>query len=211
MRTLFLGFGLLLLCLSGARSAAAEEFQFERLNRVYDEFLTDLAPIEVGPAHVDLRSPKHSLTLVRHKATLSPAQAGAHKIAIEVRVAGRGLIEADVSLGAISTTIEDDLVVPAQTLRLEGTAAVAKSAEGYVITTLSMPAETQVRIESQLATRLFKICHQMVLVLVNLDCVDLQNALTRVRVPLPPAGESYLLGFEELTPAEQAALDGYLR
>ena len=41
-------------------------------------------------------------------------------------------------------------------------------AEGYLITVQELPAEVTVHIESALAQRLFGICHQMVLVLVNL-------------------------------------------
>ncbi len=192
---------------SPATGAEVREFRFERLDRTYEAFITDLAPVEIGAAHVELSSPEHSLTLVRHLARLESLGMGEFLIDLEVRFAGAGTLEADVTLGRIESHLSDRLAVPVQTLQLSGRVHIAAGTEGYLITTRELPAEVTVHIESALAQRLFGICHQMVLVLVNLDCVDLEEALTRVRVPLPPAGETYLLGYDELTDPERLALD----
>lgn len=195
---------------SPSAEPGAREFRFERLDRTYEAFITELAPVEIGPALVKLSSPEHSLTLVRHVARLEPLGRGEFLIDLEVRFAGVGALEADVTFGRIESHLSDQLAVPVQTLRLAGRVHMAAGAEGYLITVREIPAEVTVHIESALAQRLFGICHQMVLVLVNLDCVELEQSLTRVRVPLPGAGETYLLTYEELTEDERLTLDGFL-
>ena len=45
----------------------------------------------------------------------------------------------------------------------------------------------------------------------DVDCPALEQALTRAVVPLPAAGETFLLEDADVTPAEQRQLDGYLK
>jgi hypothetical protein len=50
----------------------------------------------------------------------------------------------------------------------------------------------------------------MALVLVSLDCVALEQALSVVTVPLPEPGAEYLLPFAEVEADERARFDAYL-
>ena len=200
----------LALLLAAAAPAAAEDVQVERLNRVYEAFLTELAPIEVGPATVKLQSPDHSLTMVRHLAQLRRWVAASTGLDLEVRFAGSGKLFADVSMGRIETTFEDDLVVPVQTLRLSAGRVCKTAATATTSPRRSLDREVTVRIESRLGGRLVSVCHQMVLVLVNLDCVELDQAMKNLRVPLPPAGETYFLDYIELSEGERRQIDQYL-
>lgn len=188
----------------------SETFQFDRLNRSYEGFVQALLPIELGVAVVDLSSPEHVLTVHRHLATLEPAGNGQHHATLDLEFEGRGTIEAEIAIGHIRSHLDDELVVPRQRLKLEGRIELARTEQGYLITTRELDDDVEVEIESRLAGQLFSLCHQLVLVLVTMDCQALENALSRVRAPLPAAGESYLLPDEELSDDDRRTLDAYL-
>ena len=191
--------------------AQQSSFEFQKINRTYEAFIEELAPVVIGPATIALSSQDHSLTLASHKAVMTPLDArGEFRIDLSMKFSGRGVLDADVSMGAIKTQLSDNLAVPAQTLDLSGRVRITAGETGYTVTTLEMTPEVEVRIDSGLAKRLFRICHQMVLVLVNLDCVALEQSLTNVKAPLPPPGESYLLPYEELTEQERRDFDAFL-
>lgn len=201
---------LLVLGLLPRHHAGAESFEFHRLNRIYQAFLSELVPIDLGTVHVDLRTPAHSLTLVRHRALLQPAGDGEFTLDLEFRLSGWGRIDADVTMGKISSRLTDELAVPVQSVRLFSRVSILPTADGYAITTRVVQQEVLVQIESKLASRLFGLCRPMALVLVGLDCPALEQALTRVRVPLPAPGETYLLPYAEVDAAERARFDAYL-
>lgn len=209
--------GLLLALLAGGAPGAAQlafgeeaTFQFERLNRTYSSFVRDFAPVEIGPAVVTLSSPEHSLTLVRHAARLQRLPHGGFELELELELTGRGAIDADVNWGRMRNRISDQLEVPVQTLVLRGRVLISKGADGYQIEAQASDPDVLVRIESQLGGRLVRLCHPMALVLVSLDCVALEEALTRIRVPLPRPGETFVLPYDELTEKERASLDDFL-
>lgn len=183
---------------------------FERLNRVYEELIEDLSLIRIGPAEVALRSPEHSLTVSRHAATLVAGDDGVFETELELEIAGSGQIAADVVIGSLESQLTQELVVPSQTLRLEGAIAIRRDEEGYWIRTERMPPTTQVRIESELGTQLFTVCRQMALVLVSLDCEAIERAVTLISVPLPEAGGEYLIALEDTTPEERRDFDRLL-
>lgn len=189
---------------------AAENFEFPLLNRTYEAFIQDLTPVEIGPAHVSLSSPQHTLTVLEHHASLVPDGAGNHLAKVELELVASGRLEADVRIGAVKSHVVDDLVVPQQRLALSGRVRIVRTTDGYEITTLELPASVEIRIESLLARRLFSLCHQMALVLVSLQCKTLEEALTRVSVPLPEPGLAYLLPDAELRIEDRALLDSYL-
>jgi hypothetical protein len=186
------------------------EMSFRRLDRTYEALVEELAPIEIGPARVRLRSPEHSLRILRHRATLAPSKAGGHDVALEVSFTGQGRVEADVEMGAVVSQLADDLVVPEQTLSLEGRAGIARTEEGYQVTVLAVPESVSVKIQSRLAGRLVGLCRPMTLVLVSLDCAALEQALGSITVPLPEPGAQYLLPFSEVDADERARFDAYL-
>ena len=202
------------LALAGAaialHASSALEMSFRRLDRTYEALVDELAPIEIGPARVRLRSPEHSLRVLRHRAALAPAEEGGHDVALEVSFSGSGRVEADVEMGAVASHLADDLVVPEQTLKLEGRAGIARIESGYVVTVLEVPEAVSVKIQSRLAGRLVGLCRPMTLVLVSLDCVALEQALGSITVPLPAPGSEYLLPFSEIDADERARFDAYL-
>lgn len=191
--------------------ASVRTVSFERLNRVYEELIDDLSLIRIGPAEVALRSPAHSLTVSRHAATLTAGDDGVFETELELEIAGSGQIAADVLIGSLESQLTQELVVPAQTLRLEGAIAIRRDEEGYWIRTERMPATTQVRIESELGTQLFTVCRQMALVLVSLDCEAIERAVTLISVALPEAGAEYLIALDDTTLEERRDLDRFLR
>jgi hypothetical protein len=191
-------------------SAGAVEFEFARLNRTYSQFVDQLEPVVLGPVEVLLRSPQHQLQLSRHHAWLDPAGEGTHNVRIEIEISGSGTIDAVLKAAGLEGKLEDELVLPLQTLRLDGRIRLARSPAGYQIALVEAPESVEVQIQSQLAGRLVPVCQQMALVLVRFDCAALEQALSRVQVPLPAAGTEFLLPIEEITPEEAKALDRYL-
>ena len=145
-----------------------------------------------------------------HAVELTADPRGGHKIELELRFGGHGLIEAQVTLGKIESHISDELGVPIQSLLLVGRIEIDRSEGGYTITTIEVPEHARVRIESKLARQLFSLCRQMALVLVSMDCVELERSLTWLEVPLPTPGSSYFLPDRELTEPERLRLDDYL-
>jgi hypothetical protein len=191
-------------------AGAGLELSFRRLDRTYEALVEELAPIEIGPAHVRLRSPEHALRILRHLAILEPAKTGGHRLTLQVSFEGHGRVEADVVLGAVASQLADDLVIPEQTLRLEGRVSIARAEDGYQVAVLEAPESVAVRIQSRLAGRLVGLCRPMALVLVSLDCAALEQALGSITVPLPAPGSEYLLPAAEVEADERALLDAYL-
>jgi hypothetical protein len=196
--------------LAGARRADAAEFEFARLNRTYSQFVDQLQPVVLGPVEVLLRSPQHQLELSRHRAWLTPAREGTHTVRVDIELSGSGTINAVLRAAGLEGKLDDELTLPRQTLRMDGRIRLARSAAGYQIALVEAPPTVEVQIQSQLAGRLVPVCRQMALVLVTFDCAALEDALSRVQVPLPKPGTEFLLPIEEVTPEEAKALDGYL-
>lgn len=201
----------LLLAFAGALfGVALREFEFSQLNRSYDDVVDELAPVMVGPATVQLRTPSHTLQIHRHAARLVKGTAEGLGAALTLEVSGRGSIEADVSMGSVRTQLNDELTLPRQEISVVGRVSIASGEEGYVIRTLELPASVTVRIESRLARQLFLLCRPMGLVLVNMDCEALEDSLSNVSVPLPAAGSAYVLPYDELTAEERVAFERFL-
>jgi hypothetical protein len=123
---------------------------------------------------------------------------------------GSGAISAVLRAAGLEGKLDDELVLPRQTLRLAGRIRLARAPEGYNIALVEAPESVEVRIESQLAGRLVPLCRQMALVLIRFDCAALADALSLVRVPIPPPGTVFVLPIEELGPGDVEALDAYL-
>lgn len=199
----------LLLGAAGSGPLHAEEFSFAALNRNYKDLVQELEPFQVGPATILVRSPQHLLRLVSHSARLTPSAAGGLDALLRVEFQGSGQIEADIDMTGLDTTVRDALVVPRQVLEVRGRLSVAQTEGGFLVRALELQPSIQVQIESELAARLFRICRPMGLVLVSLDCRELERALTLLDVPLPQ-NESFFLADEEISPAEREALIRFL-
>lgn len=207
-RLLLLGFPAVLLL--GA--AVPGQFRFERFNRSYPEVIPEIAPIEQGPVTIQLSSPKSNLTLRSHFLRLEPGPGGSHSAELRVEFLGKGWLVADVDVGGLAATrLQDQVLVPPQAATLEGRVRVTREPGAYVITTEQLPRQMRVRIQSGIANQVVGFCERIpALPGTDLDCGRLDRALSTAVVPLPPAGESYLLEDAELTPAERSQLEAYL-
>ena len=204
--------GALALAEGGAASPATSEFQFSRFNRSYENLVGDLAPFEQGPIRLQLSSPRHVLVLKSHRLLLTPAADGTHQAELEFEFLGSGWLVGDLFLGETAQRLEDELVVPPQKQRLESRVRIARGQSGYLFTPLTLPSALQVEVRSRLGNQFLRLCDgASLLTLGALDCGGLERAFSRVRVPLPPPGDTYLLPDGELTEADRAALDSYLR
>ncbi|HYG63151.1 MAG TPA: hypothetical protein VEL74_11260 [Thermoanaerobaculia bacterium] len=202
-----------LLVAGGALSQAEApgQLQFARLNRTYSDVITEIEPIRQGPVTVRLSSPRHQLTVRNHLLRLEPGTGGSHSAELRVDFSGKGWLVADVDVAGMGGRLEDDVTVPAQSQTVEGRARVRKVAEGYLITPEQLPKSVRVRIQSGVGSRIAGFCDRAAALLFsNVDCGGLNRALSTAVVPLPAAGESYLLENAELTAAERQRIDSYL-
>ncbi len=198
--------------LSAAASAPAE-LRFEKLNRSYSDFVTELAPIGEAGMSVLLRSPTQTLILRDHRIRLTPLTAirdGAFMGEIELDVQGKGALVADVTMGPIVRQLTDEVVVPPQTLRVAARVRVRRVADGYEILPEELPKSIEVAVQSQTVNQILALCDQAAtLSLGAIDCSGLDRALTRPAVPIPGGG-SLFLGDENLTAADRERLDALL-
>lgn len=196
----------------GSRPEGAEkEFVFERLNRTFGSFVDDLKPIELGSMRVGLSSPEHSMTLESHSARLLALGNSEYGTRLEFDFHGWGILVVRVELGGVESELEDELTLPSQNLVLEGRLKIEPIEDGYQITLLeAFQEEVSVKIESKIAGRIVPLCRQLSLVLVNLECDVLEEALSVVRVPIPAPGEIFFLAREELNEPEIEELDAFL-
>jgi hypothetical protein len=193
-------------------AAVPGQFRFERFNRSYPEVVPEIAPIEQGPLTIQLSAPKSNMTLRSHFLRLEPGPGGSHSAELRVEFLGKGRLVADVDVGGLAETrLQDDVMVPPQAATLEGRVRLAREPGAYVITTEQLPKQMRVRIQSGIAAQVVGFCDRIpVLLAPDLDCEGLNRALSTAVVPLPPAGESYLLEDAELTAEERSQLDAYL-
>lgn len=200
------------LLLGAAPAAGPGQFRFERYNRGYPEAVPEISPIEQGPLTIRLSSPRSNLTLRSHLLRLEPGSAGSHTAELRVEFQGKGWLVADVDVaGLTGTRLQDEVLVPPQAATLEGRVRVTREPGAYVVTTEQLPKQIRVRIQSGIATQMASFCDRIpVLPGADLDCQRMERALSVATIPLPPAGESYLLEDAELTAEERRQLDTYL-
>jgi hypothetical protein len=196
---------------AGLDAGSTGELRFERLNRVYNEAAPEIQPIEEGPLSVQLSSPRNSLTVISHLLRLEPGAGNSHTADLRIEFSGKGWLVAEVTVAGVGSRLEDEVVVPPQTLEMQGRLRLRKVRGGYEVTPEQLPRQVAVRIQSGIGRRLVDLCDgvsQLPFTAVN--CPALEQALSRAVITLPPAGESFLLADAELTPQERQRLDGYL-
>src|SRR5215218_7483997 len=193
-------------------AAVPGQLRFERFNRSYPEMIPEIAPIEQGPLTIQLSSPKSNMTLRSHFLRLEPGPGGSHTAELRVEFLGKGRLVADLDVAGIAATrLQDDVLVPPQAATLEGRVRLTREPGAYVITTEQLPKQMRIKIQSGIASQVVGFCDRIpVLLAPDLDCERLNQALSNAVVPLPPAGESYLLEDAELTAEERSQLDAYL-
>lgn len=209
--------GIVLLSSALAAETAGQppsEFRFEKLNRSYSDFVTELAPIGGEGLSIQLTSPHQTLVLRGHRIRLAPLpQGGAGSFAgeIELDVQGKGTLIADVTMGPIERQLSDEIVVPPQTLHLVGKVRIRRLADGYEVTPVELPKSLEVAVQSKTINQILALCDQAAtLSLGAVDCSGLQSSLTRPAVPIPGGGQAFRLGDEELSDTDRGRLDALL-
>lgn len=190
-------------------SAGARTFTFDKLNREYTNEVTEAQPMKQGGIRLVLTSPQNKVRLIHHELRLAPLADGTHQASLDVEFEGGGQVEAEVSIGGAASQLTDEVTVPLQAKTFEGRVAIQRTEAGYVFTALELPERITVAIESQLAGRFLQTCRLMRAML-PLDCNALDTLLSQVVLPLPEAGQSFLLPTAELTEENRRALDRYL-
>jgi hypothetical protein len=207
--TFVLVFLVLLASRPGGSAAVPGQIQLQRLNRSYSEVAPDILPVVEGPLTVRLSSPRNQITVRRHLLRLEPGSGGSHSADLSIEFQGKGWLVADVAAGPVATRLQDEVLVPPQVAKIQGRIRVRKVQGGYGITPEQIPDKLGVRIQSGIGRQLVNVCDGAS-VLLALDCPALEQSLSRAVIPLPAAGEEYLLEDAELTAAERSQIDSYL-
>jgi len=195
---------------SAAVAAEPRLFQLDSLNGTYSMDGSDIEPVRQGPITIHLSSPANSLVIRSNSLELDPVGDGTYRSSVAVDFLGKGDLVARFETDAgTSSQLEDELVVPRQTLRLDGRVKFRRVPLGWEVTALELPAEAQIRINSRLANSLLTLCGQLSAFL-GFDCDGLDASLSQVRVNLPEPGSIFLLEEADLTPDEARLLDSYL-
>ncbi len=184
-------------------------FEFSQVNRSYSDLATDIAPVHLSGMTVQLESPSHELTIHANELKLVPREDGSYLAELSLRFSGRGELLADIRMAGVPSRLEDELVVPEQTRVLYLRVRFARGAQGYLVTTETMPKSLSVSIESRIGSNLLAVCRQVGLLL-GLNCGGLSRAFSEVDLPLPEAGETYLVEYSQLGEEGSRQLDGYL-
>lgn len=195
-----------------ARAAAAvQEFEFPGLNRTYRDLPAAAQPIQSGLFTIRLSSPNQELVVARHRLRLRPRSDGTHDAEAWAEFSGGGRMYADVSAGGLEHRFQDDVVLPPQEQTVQGRLRIERDREGYWITTLELPSEIRVQLQSRLGGEILGWCQTLAAIPFSpFRCVGLDRALSNASVPLPPPGDTYLLPAGDLTTDERKRLDAYL-
>ena len=208
--------GILALLAAGAGSplagaaGAPTELKFTKLNRTYTDFVPPLDSVYEGGVSVQLASPRQALVLRDHRVHLTPQADGTFTGDVELDIQGKGTVIADVAFGPLAERFNDEVIVPPQTLKLEGRVRMRRIAGGYAIDPVQMPRKISVAIQSRTVNSILALCDQAAIVsLGSIRCDGLEGALTRPAVTIPEGG-SFTLQDVDLTDADRTALDALL-
>lgn len=201
---------LVLLATGAARtSERATLLQFPRLNDTFRDMAPEIAPVSTAGLTILLSSPSNSLTIRGHELELEPLGDSRHRFRGWVDFLGKADLVAKFT-GAMPAGMEDQVLLPIQQLELEGEVDFKKMPGGYDITVRQLPTHAEIVMQSRLAGQLVRVC-DMLTILSGGDCSGLDAAFSRVRLPLPAAGETYFVADDQLTADERQAFDDYLR
>lgn len=195
----------------GASSPEGATLSFPSLNRTYHMDGSEIEPVRQGRVTVHLSSPANTLVVKGHSVELQPLADGSYRSRVVLDLLGKGDLVArfEAGEGGASSPMRDEIVVPRQTLDLEGRVRFRRVPSGWEVTALELPREVKVDIRSRLGNSLVATCEQLAAFL-GLDCTGLDRGLSRVDVPLPDPGSVFLLEEADLTDEETRLLDAYL-
>jgi hypothetical protein len=198
-----------LVATAASPAQAPEVLRFPRLNATFRDLAPDVTPVSTGGLTIHLSSPANSLTVRGHSLELTPLGGERHRFRGWVDFLGKADLVAVFASGGPGR-MEDQVLFPTQQLEIQGEVDVVAGPAGYDITTRRLPEFVDVAMQSRLGNQLLSLCEVMT-ILSGGDCSGLGAAFGRLRLSLPPPGETYLLQADQLTSEERALVDDYLR
>jgi hypothetical protein len=196
---------------AGAAEPVATELRLTKLNRVYEDVAGEVPPYVFDPVTVRLRSDNQKIVLKDNRIRLTPLGGDRFAGRVELDLLGMGDLTADVDLGGSSRRFRDELLLPPQTVTVEGEARLARVDGGYRIVVEKAPKDVPVTIRSRLIGQVLETCAGAALLTFGaLDCEPLAAALETPRVPLPEPGTELFLADADLTEENRTALDALL-
>ncbi len=183
----------------------------ERLNGTYEDLGAEIAPVSLGLLTIRLTSPTHRLEVLRNRLELHPHGDGTHQALLNTQIRGEAHLVASLDFGGLPGEVEDQIVLPLQEARLAARVEIERVADGYLVTPVELPPYLELTVESRLGGRLVSLCEGFsFLALGGLACAGLEHALSTLRLPLPPPGETYFIAEDELTQGELRQIEAYL-
>jgi len=191
--------------------AAPTELQLSKLNRVYQDLAGDVAPIEAPPVRIRLSSPTQTIVVKENRIDLDPLGGGRFGGRVELDLLGKGDLVVDLDLAGQSQHLEDEVLLPRQTVVVDGVTRIERATGGYRILPEKLPPDLRVEVRSRLINQVLDLCAgAAILSLGALDCGALRDNLERPRIPLSGVAQELFLADSELTDAERSSLDRLL-
>lgn len=190
------------------RGAEPATFPLTLLNGVHTNLAPDIAPIQQGPITVRIESPSHRMAVHGNSLTLRDAGQGNVAADFEIELEGEGQLIAHLE-ALVTSTLEDEVVIPRQTIRVSGLIQVRPGDGGYNITLVDMPKSIEIALESRVLRQLVDLCEGFSSFL-PVACDGLAKEASRATIPLPEPGEEVLLPDLYLTDAERALFARFL-
>jgi len=191
--------------------ARATELRFSKLSRVYQDLAGEMAPIEMPPVRIRLSSPSQTIVVKENRVELQPLGAGRFDGRVEIDLLGKGDLRVDLDLGGSSQHLEDEVLLPPQTVVVDGVTRIERATGGYRILPEKLPPDLRIEIRSRLINQVLDLCGgAAILSLGALDCGGLRDSLERPRIPLAGVAQGLFLADAELTDGERASLDRLL-
>lgn len=200
--------GLSLLAVAAWPLEGVAVFEFPRLNMSYRDMAPEIAPVSAGGLSIQLSSPANSLTIRHHQLRLERLEGNRYRFYGMVDLLGKADLVAEFD-AVMASRLDDQVLLPIQQLELSGEVEIVRDTGGYNVTTRELPEHVEIAMQSRLGNQLLSLCDLMS-IFSGGDCSSLEQAFSRVQLPLPPAGETYRIELERLTAAEIELLDGYL-
>ncbi|MEO1086047.1 MAG: hypothetical protein AAFY88_17545 [Acidobacteriota bacterium] len=197
--------------LANAASVGADEVEIAAMIGVYENLDAGLVPFQQGPVTLLIRSPEHQLRVHGNRLSLERRADGTLDAAFEADVEGWGQLIVDVQAAGSSTTFEDRVEVPRQWLRTQGEVGLERADGGWNVTFHDYVHDAVgVQIKSAVSAQVVDACRTMVsLGFAAIDCDGVQASLTRIQVPLPERGSSFLIRRELLREVEAELFDRF--
>jgi hypothetical protein len=203
--------GAWLVALAGAAATpGGQSVEFPRLNQTYRDLAAEIAPFATGGLQVRLRSPTNSVTVRRHRLDLEALPDGSVRFQATASLLGKAQLVAELDAGGTPAELADEILLPIQDVEVAGRAEVRRTPEGWEILPRDLPSHVDIAVQSRLAGQLVTWCDLTSILVPSLECGGLDQALSRVRLPLPAPGERFFVEASGLLPEEQAVLDAAL-